>query len=307
MPTIQYLSPTSGAVGATVTIYGSGFTTTGNTVRFGPGIITNINSGDGRALSFIVPSQVTGYGSQSIALATYNISVTNSAGLTSNAIPFTVTSLGSIGAPTISSVSGPSNLNSGTQGTWTLQVNNPQASYSNYITLAVRWGDESAYGAQISPVQTSYAQGSQTFTFTHSYLQPGTYAAVFTVTNASGQTNTSTATVTVSGSATNSLSLLSVSPISGRVGSQIILTGTGFNALENAVLFGTGGTQHLPSIGGNGTTLYFTIPQYTSPCDVVLAGQVCAQYFQQVTPGTYQVSVRNSFGTSNPLTFTVTQ
>lgn len=302
---IQYLSPTSGAVGSSVTIYGTGFSSTNNTVRFGQGIIAGISSFDGRSLTFTVPSQLTGYASQTVMLATYNVSVQNSAGFTSNSIPFTVTSLGSAGAPVISNVSGPTSLNTGVTGTWTVQLYNTPQSYSNYVTLSVRWGDESVYGASISPAQTSYAQGSQTFTFAHAYMQPGTYTVTFTATNASGQSNVSTATVTVSGSSTGSVSLSSANPTSGVVGTQIMLTGSGFHPTSNTIRFGVGGTQHIPAYNGN--TMYFTVPLYVSPCDVSTSGSVCAQYFQQVTPGTYQIYVTNAYGTSNVINFTVTQ
>jgi peptidoglycan hydrolase-like protein with peptidoglycan-binding domain len=106
-PTITYLNPVSGGIGDRVTVYGSGFSATGNTVRFGNGIITSLISPDGQSVSFTVPSQLSGFGSQPVGLGTYPVSVSNAAGLTSGTLPFTVTSLGSGSAPTISSVNGP--------------------------------------------------------------------------------------------------------------------------------------------------------------------------------------------------------
>jgi len=93
LPTVIYLNPIGGAVGTSVSIYGSGFTTTGNTVRFGTGIIANLNSPDGRSVSFTVPTQLTGYGIQFVGLGAYNVSVINGLGYTSNAQTFTVTFL----------------------------------------------------------------------------------------------------------------------------------------------------------------------------------------------------------------------
>lgn len=300
MPTISSLSPQSGAVGSTVTVFGTGFTTTGNSVRFGQGVITNLNSIDGRSISFTVPSQLTGYGSAAVYLGTYNVSVTNAAGYTSNALPFTVTSLGSASSPSISGVTGPTTLGLNVTGTWTIQVN----SYgSNYVTTRVTWGDEGYYGASQPVSNTVY--GTQTLTFTHAYAQAGTYTVIFTVTNAFGQQSTASATVVVSGSGSSQVSLNNISPTSGRVGTQIQLNGSGFTSYENTVHFGVGGTQHLPSY--NGTTIYYTVPQYVSPCDVITAGQYCATYAQQVTPGAYQIYVTNANGTTNQLTFTVTQ
>ena len=298
---ITSLSPDNGAVGSQVTVYGSGFSTTGNTVRFGSGIIANIGSQDGRAISFAVPMNLVGYNSQPVGLGVYPVSVTNASGYTSNTLTFTVNALGGTSAPTISNVSGPSTLSTNVAGTWTLTVLTGQSTYTN---VSVRWGDEGTYGYSASAPQTTYLSGNQTFTFTHSYAASGTYTVTFTVTNLAGQSNTSTATVTVSGSGSGQVSLSSVTPLSGRVGTQIILQGNGFTTYDNTVHFGIGGTQHL--VSQNGTQIYFTIPAYISPCDVATSGTYCALYAQQVTPGPYQVYVQNALGQTNQLTFTVT-
>lgn len=300
IPTVTSLSPNNGAVGSSVTIFGSGFTTTGNSVRFGQGLISNLSSLDGRSLTFTVPSQLTGYGSSAVYLATYDVSVTNAAGYSSNALPFTVTSLGSTNVPSITGVTGPTSLGLNVTGTWTIQVN---SFGSNYVTTRVTWGDEGYYGTSQPTSNTIY--GQQTLTFTHAYAQAGTYTVTFTVTNAYGQQSSASATVVVSGSGSSVVSLNYVTPTSGRVGTQIQINGSGFTSYDNTVRFGVGGTQHLPSY--NGTTIYYTIPQYISPCDVNTAGSYCATYAQQVTPGTYQLYVTNTNGTTNQLTFTVTQ
>jgi peptidoglycan hydrolase-like protein with peptidoglycan-binding domain len=300
-PIISYLAPTSGGAGASVTVYGSGFSSAGNTVHFGQGVITGLQSSDGQSVSFVVPSSLTGFGSQVLVLGTYNVSVSNSLGYTSNVIPFTVTSLANSGtAPTITSVNGPTSLAIGTQGTWTITINNPS---NSYVTTSIDWGDGEPASNQVAP-QTTYAQSAATLTFTHTYYAAGTYSASFTVSNGSGQQNVSTATVYVSGSGTTGAPTLSyLSPASGSVGTQVILQGSGFSTLDNTIHFGAGGTQHVPSSGG--TALYYTIPAYISPCDVIASGQVCAQYIQQVTPGSYPIYVTDSQGTSQTLTFQV--
>jgi peptidoglycan hydrolase-like protein with peptidoglycan-binding domain len=299
---LTQLSPDNGTTGSSVTIYGSGFTTTGNTVHFGSGVIINLSSLDGRALSFTVPTYLTGYQSQTVGLGSYPVSVTNGAGFTSNTLSYNVTSLGVANKPNINSVTGPNTLQAGVAGTWTVTLSAP--SYS-YTTLGVTWGDESQYGynAQSAP-QSTYLSGAQTFTFSHTYNQSGTYTVTFTATNVNGQSNTSTATVTVSGQGTGTISLNSMSPTSGRVGTQIVLTGSGFTS-DNTIHFGIGGVQHVPSY--NGTTLYLTVPSYISPCDVQTPGTFCALYAQQVTPGIYQVFVSNTIGQSAQQSFTVTQ
>ena len=298
-PYIAYLNPTSGAVGSMVTVYGSGFSPTGNTVHFGGGVITGLNSTDGRTLSFIVPSSLSGYSSQVVTIGSYNVSVSSFRGQTSNAVPFNVTSIGSYGAPTITSVNGPTSLTLGTLGTWTITVNNQG---NAYMTTSVTWGDEGYLG--LSAPQTTYAQGTNTLTFTHTYNAAGTYTVTFRVANSAGQQNTSSATVFVSGSGTyGNVSLSYLTPTSGRVGTQVMLQGTGFNALDNTVHFGQGGTLHVPSFN-NGTTMYYTIPAYSSPCDT-MPGTYCTLVAQQVTPGSYPLYVTNGQGTSQTLMFQV--
>lgn len=303
-PYITYLNPTSGAVGSTVTVYGSGFSPTGNTVHFGGGVITGLNSTDGRTLSFIVPSSLFGNSSQVVTLNTYNVSVSSFSGQTSNALPFAVTSTGTAGAASITSVTGPTTLSTGASGTWTIIVNNQ---YNSYLTTSVNWGDTgSGYGNTSSP-QSTYAQGSNTLSFSHTYYAPGTYTVVFTVANSAGQQNTATATVNVSNTGTyGNVSLSYLTPTTGRVGTQVMLQGTGFNALDNTVHFGIGGTLHVPSFN-NGTAIYYTIPTYVSPCDIVIpsSNTVCAQNVQQILPGPVQLYVTNTAGTSQTLMFQV--
>lgn len=298
---LSYITPVQGGVGTTVTIYGTGFSTTGNTVHFGTGIVTGLGSPDGQSISFLVPSQITGYGSQMLTLGSYSVSVSNASGATSNAVSFNVTSTNASGAPVISNVSGPSSLSVNQSGTWTITVNNPSSTYTN---VSVNWGDSAVYGGvNTSPTQALSANGSQALSFSHSYLTSGTYTISFTATNSYGASVVSTATVTVSGSLSNAVSLTSVSPSSARVGTQIVLLGSGFTS-DNTVHFGVGGTQHAYS--GNGTAIYFTIPSYLSACDVAVSGTMCAMLAQQVTAGTYPVYVTNQNGSTQTIYFTVT-
>lgn len=301
-PTITYLSPQSGGVGTNVTIYGSGFTTSNNTIHFGSGIITGLQSPDGQSLSFQVPSELTGYGSQPLILGSYNVSVTNSNNITTNAVPFTVTSTNGNGSgtPTITSVSGPTNLSTGQQGTWTMTVNTNGTSNT---TISAYWGDTgNGYVNQAAP-QTVY--NSQTVTFTHAYVNPGTYTLTFTVSNSNGQSNSYTSTVYVTGSGYNNgygtPSISYLSPSSGYVGSQVTIYGSNFSTGGSyTIYFGSGAIQNVYS---NGSSITFTVPSYTTP--YCTPGLYCGVEPTQVTPGTYNVSVMDSYGTSNTVPFTV--
>jgi len=294
------LSPQSGGVGTDVTVYGSGFTTGNNTIHFGNGIVTGLQSPDGQSVSFVVPSTITGYGSQPLVTGTYNVSVTNSNNITSNAVPFTVTSTsGTTGAPQITNVSGPTNLAVNTSGTWNVTVNNPN---SNYATVSVTWGDTgNGFVDQAAP-QIIYS-GSQTLTFSHAYNTSGTYTVTFTIGNQSGQTSNYTTTVNISGSTsyTGTPSIVYLSPTSGYVGSQVTVYGSNFGTgSSDVVYFGSGALQNVYS---NGSYITFTVPSSVGP--YCAPGTACPQYLQEITPGTYNVSVMDQYGTSNQVSFTV--
>ena len=53
--TVTAIIPSAGPVGTTVTIEGSGFSPTGNIVKFGAGYLSDLRSSDGRRLLFAVP------------------------------------------------------------------------------------------------------------------------------------------------------------------------------------------------------------------------------------------------------------
>ena len=294
---LSSLSPASGAVGTTITLYGSGFSAAGNTVYFGSVSLPNVSSFNGTTITFAVPF-VAGYGQQVVAGA-YPVSVRNAQGSASNALTFTVTQGGSSGAPVPASVAGPTSLAAGMQGTWTLTLTAP---YGTYVTTSVRWGDETLYAYAAGAPQSAYVSGQQTLTFTHTYNSVGAYTPVFTVTGPGGS-NIASATVNVTaGGGTGALSLSSINPSSGRVGTSAALYGSGFAATGNDVHFGVGGTKNLSS---NGNTISFLVPSYVSPCDLLQSGYVCGAPSTQVVPGTYPVYVVSGAGATNVLNFTV--
>jgi peptidoglycan hydrolase-like protein with peptidoglycan-binding domain len=299
---LHSMVPTGGATGSSVTVYGTGFSRKGNTVHFGAGVVTNIMSFDGASLSFNVPNQLVGYGTGATALGTYNVSVTNALGLTSNVLPYTVTSIASPNAPTIRNVNGPANLQSGALGTWTTEVNlfNNQT-----VTVSAAWGDENQYTPSMAPQTVSGVGGVQILTFTHAYQNAGIYTPSFTVTDSMGRKNSVTANmVTVSGSVYSGggPTLFTLSPNQGRVGTVVGLYGASFALAGNTVHFGIGGASNLAS-ANNGTALFFVIPPTVNVCDTIGTG--CTSSTSVVTPGTYPIYVSNSMGRTTNVNFTV--
>lgn len=104
------------------------------------------------------------------------------------------------------------------------------------------------------------------------------------------------------------LSISSISPSSGTTGTQVTILGSGFTLSENRIKFGSSGSDNSPlySVGSlDGRTLAFSVPstiyyacQYNTPA--------CLPPVAMIEPGTYSVSVINTNGTSNQVTFTVT-
>lgn len=95
-------------------------------------------------------------------------------------------------APSITSVSGPTQLTVGQTGTWSVQV----VDASQSLTYSVSWGDElyPNYGAALVPSVVN------TGTLSHTYSRAGTYTITFTVTNAHGQSAKSSMAVVVTDS-----------------------------------------------------------------------------------------------------------
>jgi hypothetical protein len=145
--------------------------------------------------------------------------------------------------------------------------------------------------------------GTQTLTFTHVYQTSGTYTITFTASNSSGVSSTYTATVVVSGSSTgyNGVPTVSyLSPNAAYVGQQVTIYGVNFQPSGMVVNFGSGVVQNVSS---SGSSITLTVPSYTTP--YCTPGLLCGVQPTQVTPGTYNVSVMDQYGTSNAVSFTV--
>ncbi|MDD5720833.1 MAG: IPT/TIG domain-containing protein [Candidatus Pacebacteria bacterium] len=206
--------------------------------------------------------------------------------------------------PVISGISGPQSLNVNQMGTWTVRVSNSNL-YSGNLTYSVNWGDQPIY---VYGVNSSYIYPpQQSATFTHTYMQAGTYNPTFTVTNSSGQSASSSLSVVVGGYTSSTPPFISsISTSSGRVGTQVTIYGTGFNnnyASNNAINFGMSIIPNAYS--SNNTSMTFTVPTYTnSACLYSTPACVIPQY--QIIPGTYPIFVTNTNGISNVVYFTVT-
>ena len=95
---------------------------------------------------------------------------------------------------TISEIQGPQKLNVNQQGLWTITASD---SLGKNLRYSVNWGDTAPSPLSLkSGIKiTQYTQ--QTAIFTHTYTKPGTYYAMFTVTNNSEQSATAGLMVTV--------------------------------------------------------------------------------------------------------------
>ena len=324
---IQTILPSAAAVGMVVTIYGSGFASNGNIIHFAGGAISNVSSYNGTSLTFTVPSSVGPYCApgmmcamymQLITSGTYSVSVQNTNG-TSNAVSFTVTDGTASQGISITGIDAPATLPLGSTGTWTVHATVGSYTSSN-LHYSVNWGDV------VTPVNSFAATGNvliqNSTTFTHAYNQSGTYSPTFTVTDDSGRSATVSSTITVTPLTYNNgtpVTIYSISPAYGPVGTTVNITGFGFTS-NNIVHFGGGLITNVPitsSIaiacttnpachGGINQTLTVVVPSSIGP--TCIANQPCMMYATRlVTPGTYDIFVQSDNGTSNSVSYSVTQ
>jgi hypothetical protein len=136
-PTITSLSTTSGTVGSLVTITGSNFTSTANTVNFGSTAITNLSS-SGATLLFSVPNVTAG---------TYNVSVTNANGISNNDKTFTVTTVSGTGSFIVTLTPNLTSANPGQAMTvsWMVNQGTAQVNALDWIGLFQSGAGNTAY------------------------------------------------------------------------------------------------------------------------------------------------------------------
>lgn len=104
---------------------------------------------------------------------------------------------------------------------------------------------------------------------------------------------------------TNKPFLTSLVPSQGIVGTEVIIFGQNLNTGSESVYFGGSSVSSTwLSVDGKGM-MRFKVPEYITPCGYE-DNTLCRMMAQQVTPGKYDVVVKNKGGISNTLTFTVT-
>jgi hypothetical protein len=309
-PAITGVSPSSGPVGTLVTVTGSGFTSSNNAVLFQGGpttssVISGLGSSNGTQLQFTVPAVanaptvlcVVQGCSFTTTAGLYSISVSNANGA-SNTQQFTVTAgSGSNLYPTITSIS-PVSGAAGTQVTvsgsgFSLSGNNVAVSTSSGIGNVGNLASASGTNLQFTvPPYLSHVCTSTQSLCIGDPFPIGAGSVSVTVTNASGYTSspvTFTVTSGVGGSIPPSgAPVISVSPSSGPSSAAVTLTatsGTLFTASNNEVDVSGNLVAFLSS--ANGQVLFLQLPV--------------------LSVGSHSIVVHNANGSSNVVTYTVTQ
>lgn len=99
-------------------------------------------------------------------------------------------------APVIQGVKGPLSLRAGEQGMWTV---NTSAKSGQNLSYFVSWGDDSGFANGLAAPDRAPLRVSQTATFSHFYVRPGTYTALFRVVNEQGLSAETSLSVQVTG------------------------------------------------------------------------------------------------------------
>ena len=178
-----------------------------------------------------------------------------------------------------------------------------QPTYAWYIPKDVQSGTD--YRIRITTIgNTTRCGGEVTIQSTDKTSSSNERCLATTNVYYPGLTDTSDNTFTINAStATSHVFLSSVSPDRGSIGTTITITGSGFTPNENKIYFNDSLAGAANSSVG-ATSLTFAVPESITPyCP---PGALCKMSMELVSPGTYSVSVKNAIGTSNRLSFTVT-
>jgi hypothetical protein len=208
-PAITNLSPTSGAVGTSVNITGAGFGSPqgGSTVTFN-GTTANPTIWQSNSITVPVPSGAT----------TGNVVVTV-AGIPSNGLNFTVTSISvSVAPPT-------ANVVAGTTAFFTATVQNDVANQSVVWSLSGAGCSGTTCGTVSTPSGPSQAQ------YTAPTTVPNPSTVVLTATSKADNTKSGQATITVVQPQVPNITGLN--PTSGPINTLVSVAGTNFGASQN--------------------------------------------------------------------------
>ena len=119
-------------------------------------------------------------------------------------------------SPVISGVSGPTTLNTGQSGTWTVTARDPE---NGPLSYNVVWGDEASFSVMEFRMPSASEQVKQTATFTHTYFNEGVYTPIFYVTDDHESSAKTSISVNVGGTVISQGSLyLSPNDLSIRAG-----------------------------------------------------------------------------------------
>lgn len=281
-PVIKDINPEEGPTGTTVTLTGKRFDDD-NIVRFGKGAIHDgVVSDDGTTLSFTIPEEMGKYcppwrvctlEALEVTLGNYNVRVQDG-NKTSNTVHFEVTDNGTDPDDplVISAIEGPSALEVGEEGTWTVEV---ESEGEGNLQYSVKWGDEGWSPMRLLSLDDGVQSSA---TFTHTYNDEGTYTPEFKVNDEDGNEVTSTTTVVVGDDEDDGVPVItSLTPASAEAGATVTITGSEFDESSTTVTVGTTSATDVDVVSE--TEITFKVPA------LALA--------------TYQVTVTDNDGTSN--------
>jgi len=135
-------------------------------------------------------------------------------------------------APIINGIDAPTALLVGQTGTWSIRATDP---LNGTLSYSVDWGDSSVFtpGMVSSVAAPSITQSTS---FTHLYVNPGTYTITFTAVNSTGQQARTTTTVVVTNPNTPTGTLKVTSPNGG----EVWIKGTNDNIIWTGSLYPVG-------------------------------------------------------------------
>jgi hypothetical protein len=123
--------------------------------------------------------------------------------------------------PTISGISGPTNLLINQSGTWSITATNL---INKQLSYSVTWGDENLNTNSYVQNNVTSSSVNQTTTFGHSYAYPGSYIINIRVTDQNGQMSRSSITVVVAGNSGGTICYDLYQPVCGLLNSYTLKT-----------------------------------------------------------------------------------